>query len=472
MPNAVNVTTYYLNQCNDKEWYKKYFQCGDYGDGSIFKCFSTNYRTLNSFSYYFDAFKEYIGVPRSQWDRKDTTGQEIAKQYVVNLVQSFLYTATRNIDGNVYYNLTSRGKDFDKMLKYGFTEEEEKLLIFLFIVNSSFCFTPRYILKQSKKVWDSWTNSGLSVEELKQSIIKFINEQANENYVDGIFNYDIVWYLSFFSDENFLKLYQIASNEELDNLHSLTVEEYKLRTKLNVLAWKFKSTNFQRPALFDTLIILYAAHSILEMTGTSIDFIAFYTKIIEDFSILIPLNKEKILKFISDNNDVFGVIFANAISQEDDFTERYVPIYRPRDIVDDIPEGKIDTTSKSGVEKLEVVRQVLKTLAKEKSSYKCALEPLNNCRYFTSKEDNRNYLEIHHLVPREFSCDFDDTIEVVENYVPLCPHCHRLLHKAVDRERKCLISYLYHQRITELQNHNIDLNIKTLYRYYRVENEK
>lgn len=118
------------------------------------------------------------------------------------------------------------------------------------------------------------------------------------------------------------------------------------------------------------------------------------------------------------------------------------------------------------------MRQVLKTLAKEKSSYKCALEPLNNCRYFTSKEDNRNYLEIHHLVPREFSCDFDDTIEFVENYVPLCPHCHRLLHKAVDRERKCLISYLYHQRITELQNHNIDLTIKTLYRYYRVENEK
>lgn len=84
-----------------------------------------------------------------------------------------------------------------------------------------------------------------------------------------VFLITIVWYLSFFSDENFLKLYQIASNEELDNLHSLTVEEYKLRTKLNVLAWKFKSTNFQRPALFDTLIILYAAHSILEMTGTS-----------------------------------------------------------------------------------------------------------------------------------------------------------------------------------------------------------
>lgn len=464
----MNILDYYSTQCNNNEWYDKYYKCGDNEDGSIFKCFSTNYRNLNSFKYYFNSFKNYIGIPRSQWDRKETTGQEKAKQYVVNLVQSFLYTALRNENGNVTYQLTSRGNDFDKMLQYGFTEEEEKLLIFLFIVNSSFCYTPRYILKQSKYVWDSWIKRGLSADNLKNEIIKFISEQSKNNRVSNIFNYDIVWYLGFFSDENFLKLYQIANDKEKEFLHEATIKAYKLETKKDVLAWKYKSTNFQRPALLDTLMMLYVAYSIFDMTNETIGFSDFYKRLINDFSKLISLDKEKVFNFIEENNSVFSIIYANAISEEDDFSERYVPVYRPHVFTESVPKEKIDTTSKEGVEKLEVVRQILKKLAKEKSNYKCALESLNNCKYFTSKEEERNYLEIHHFIPREFSCDFDDTIEFVENYIPLCPHCHRLLHKAVDRERQCLINYLYNQRIVELKNHNIDVTIETLYKYYRI----
>ncbi len=472
MSESLNILNYFHQQCKNEDWYQNYYKCGDDGDGSIFKCFSTNYRNLNSFDYYFNAFKEYIGVPRRFWDKKDTTGQEIAKQYVVNLVQSFLYSSSRDSVGDLIYNLTSRGKDFDKMLNAGFFENEQKLLTFLFIVNASFCFTPRYILKQSKKVWDKWLASGLSVEEIKRSIIRLVKEQLNENRVDGIFNYDIVWYLGFFSDENFLRLYHIATDEERQNLKEITVDDYKSRNKINVLAWKYKSTNFQRPALFDTLVMLYVSYSILEMTGRSVDFLTFYNKIVADFNLLLPLNIDNVINFIKENDNVFGVIFANAISEEDDFTERYIPVYRPREIIDEtVPEEKIDTTSKEGVEKLEVVRLVLKRLAKEKSNYRCALESLNNCKYFTSKEEEKNYLEIHHFVPREFSCDFDDTIEFVENYVPLCPHCHRLLHKAVDRERQCLITYLYNQRIEELKQHHIDISIATLYKYYKIDNE-
>ena len=73
--------------------------------------------------------------------------------------------------------MTSRGKDFDKMLEMGFLENEEKLLTFLFIVNSSFCFTPRYILKQSQLIWDKWLKSGLLINELKEKLIKFVREQ-------------------------------------------------------------------------------------------------------------------------------------------------------------------------------------------------------------------------------------------------------------------------------------------------------
>jgi ribosomal protein S16 len=475
MDESIKIIDYYNSQCKNSNWFANYYQCGSVGDGAVFKFLSTNYRTISTFEYYFDSFKKYINVPRSNWDKKETTGQEVAKQYVSNLVESFLYSSSRNKDGELIYNLTSRGQEFSAMIDNDFSEEDKRLLIFLFIVNSSFQQTPRYILKTAESVWNLWKEAGLKTNEIKNKIIEFFKSQLSERKIETIFNYDIVWYLSFYTDSSFLKLFSLASIEEKEKLKQSTIEAYKdkYKVKQNVLAWKYKSTNFQKPTLFDTLIMLYVSNSILEMMGTSVDFETFFSRIIEDFSSVISINKEKIFEFIKNNYSVFGIISANATSIEDDFTEKYIPVYRPVKEIkeEDIPTEKIDTTSQEGVEKLEVVRQVLKKLAKEKSSYKCALQDINGCHYFTSKEDNNNYLEIHHLIPREFSYDFEDTIEFVENYVPLCPHCHRMIHKAVDRERKGIITYLFNQRIAELKKHGIDVDIKTLYKFYKIDKD-
>lgn len=473
MDDSSNVIEYYNSQCKEEDWYANYYQCGAIGAGSIFKFLSTNYRTLSSFEYYFDNFKKYINIPRSNWDKKETTGQEIAKQYVSNLVESFLYSSSRNKDGELIYNLTSRGKDFSTMLAADFSDDDKRLLIFLFLVNSSFQQTPRYILKTSEHVWHQWKSAGLKVETIKNSIRDFFNGQQSEKKIENIFSYDIIWYLSFYSDASFLKMYSLASEEEKCLLKQETIDAYKSKDKTNVLAWKYKSTNFQRPALLDTLVMIYVSNSILEMMGATVDFETFYKRVVEDFSSVLPLNRTKILDFIKSNYSVFSVISANATSEDDDFTEKYIPAYRPTKEIkeEEIPTEKIDTTSEEGIEKLEVVRQVLKKLAKEKANYKCALQDINGCHYFTSKEDNQNYLEIHHLIPREFSYDFEDTIEFVENYVPLCPHCHRMIHKAVDRERKGIITYLFNQRIEELKKHNIDVDIKTLYKFYKIDKD-
>lgn len=58
MDENIKLLEYYREKCKDKFWYTKYYQCGKKDDGSIFKCFSTNYRDLNSFEYYFNAFKK------------------------------------------------------------------------------------------------------------------------------------------------------------------------------------------------------------------------------------------------------------------------------------------------------------------------------------------------------------------------------------------------------------------------------
>ena len=91
------------------------------------------------------------------------------------------------------------------------------------------------------------------------------------------------------------------------------------------------------------------------------------------------------------------------------------------------------------------------------------------CKYFTAKENNHNYLEIHHLIPREFANDFDSPIEILDNYVALCPNCHRKIHLAVDKERLHMINTLYMDRKEKLLGHGLNIELKELYRYYKID---
>lgn len=469
----MKIKDYYIDRCKDSTWYNRYYQCGNNGQGSIFKCFGTNYRDLSSFEYYFKEFKKYVGLPRNLWSKKETTGQEIAKQYVVNMVDSFLYLSKRNQDKELVYELSSRGQDFERMINGDFSEKEKKLLLVIYLMNSAFKKTPRYLLKQGWNVWESWALANLNEQELFDEIKNFLLSEQKNKKVENIFDYDIVWYLSFYSDTEFLKLYNISNNVDKTLLKEMTKEDYKNSNTKNVHSWKYKNTNFQRPMLFDTLIIIYLSKVIKDCQIADLSYNEFYFALIDSFAKVYSINKEKVANYLFANESIFKVIFKNATSEEDDFTERYISSYRPknRKEIEELLSEKIDATSQEGVEKLEVVRSVLKKLAKEKSQYKCALHDINQCNYFTSKEEHKNYLEIHHLVPREFSYNFEDTIEFVENYIPLCPRCHRMIHKAEDRERKNLINYLFNQRKLDLENNNIKVGIKDLYDFYKIDKE-
>lgn len=469
----MKIKNYFIEKNKNKEWYNKYYQCGDIGHGSIFKCFGTNYRDLSAFEYYFCEFKKYTGIPRSQWIKKSTTGQEVAKQYVVNMLESFLYLSKRNENNELIYELSSRGKDFEKMLKKDFTQNERNLLTYIYLMNSSFRKTPRYLIKQSWEVLEYWNRAGLEFEECMLLIQKFIPFISKERRVESIFKYDIVWFLSFYSDIEFIKLYRISSDFEKQELQEKTIEDYINSNKQNVVAYKYKGTNFSRPMLINTLLIIYLSKLVKDSYLSDMSMFEFYQNLISGYSKMFYIDSDKVFNFILKNEKIFKVIFKNAISEDDDFTERYIPTYRPKDKkeLENLLSEKIDATSQEGIEKLEVVRSVLKKLAKEKSQYKCALHDINQCNYFTSKEEHKNYLEIHHLVPREFSYNFEDTIEFVENYVPLCPRCHRMIHKAEDRERRGLIGHLFNQRRTDLENNNIKITIRDLFDFYKIDKE-
>jgi len=462
----MNVKEYYEQQKKNQEWFTRFYSCHKDYDGSMFKFLNTNRRKLLSFEDTFSKFLKYENLPRNKWAVSEKTGQELAKQYVAPMTETLLFSSSRQ-NNQLIYTLTARGRAFKAMLENNFSDNEKTLLITLFIINASFNKTPRYIIKKATEVFSSFDKIGITNSILKEVIVEFLKVQDNLKIVD-IFEYDIVWLKSFYSDENFLKLFSIADNTIKNQLKEIAITGYKQSNKSELLSWKYKGTNFQKATLIDTLTLLYLTLSLESHKENNEAFEAFIQSVVKDFSLAFMIDCKKVLDFIFKHYDMFKIIFENFISNDDDFTEKYITPYKARDVKIKMPTEKIDTTSKEGIEKLEIVREVLKQLAKEKAQYRCALESLNQCRYFTGREENNNFLEIHHLIPREFSYVFVDTIEFVENYVPLCPHCHRMIHKAVDRERTMLINYLFNQRIKDLKSNTIDIDIKGLYEFYKV----
>jgi len=178
------------------------------------------------------------------------------------------------------------------------------------------------------------------------------------------------------------------------------------------------------------------------------------------------IDKDKLFKFINDNVNLkeFEVIFKEAILYE------FEEIEEEKGFTNDNDINAIKNTANSiEVNQRATINKGIKQRVKGMSDYRCACEDLNSCLYFTSKEDNCNYLEIHHLIPVEFHNEFEDSIEIIQNYVALCPNCHRMIHHGADRERKPMITYLFKKRKDALARNNIKIEEKQLLQYYYIE---
>lgn len=103
--------------------------------------------------------------------------------------------------------------------------------------------------------------------------------------------------------------------------------------------------------------------------------------------------------------------------------------------------------------------------------YKCSCHTEEHL-YFTSNVTKKNYLEFHHLIPfsnQEFYLtNFNIDLDVAENLIPLCPHCHMLLHHSVAKEKAIVLQFLYNKHIDELRKVDSDINLFRLMEFYNV----
>lgn len=101
--------------------------------------------------------------------------------------------------------------------------------------------------------------------------------------------------------------------------------------------------------------------------------------------------------------------------------------------------------------------------ALEHADYLC--EYNSNDRIFFRK-NGKPYTEPHHLIPISKYSDFEYSVDVMENIVSLCSHCHNLLHYGRFEDKNPVLTKLYNDRIDALRKCGLDLTLEQLKTYY------
>jgi len=439
-----------------------YTEAGNGKLGCMYYSFNSNYRYIKSYLKNYETFKAADGVDRNEWEMNPEHGQEMLKQHTVKMLQSKLFSKNER----VYYQ-TRKGETLGS-IPIDYTENEKWILIFLILLDAYFEDIPNYFLERTQYVLENLIASSNGSLDITKETMKFIKECSDKPTID-MFSQDYIYIDTFFQpydSQDFLSLYLNSNENEKQKLHEYVRSNYETKARNCILSKKFKASGvYDRGMVIDNAKVLFLMEYFLQ--NMKFDGYEDYThKIIECYKQIELIDEDRVLHFIEENREVYQMIYYNLFEQ--DMLEIDETVYEDEGI---IPIEKIDNTTTATITKFKQINSILKRKAMERANYKCELEILCNCasHYFTSKKTGQNYLEIHHLIPREFSNEFENSIETVENYVSLCPRCHRLLHQANDRERTMALNSLFAQRGELLKARGITVDNRTIKKYYGIE---
>lgn len=104
-----------------------------------------------------------------------------------------------------------------------------------------------------------------------------------------------------------------------------------------------------------------------------------------------------------------------------------------------IPSKKIHTENYQYIRDKILIKQVI-----ESNNYKCEINSRHET--FIAETTKRSYMEGHHIVPLKYQGNFEYSLDVYANVLGVCPSCHRMLHYGVIKDKKIILSAIYHQR--------------------------
>lgn len=458
---------YYQNMWNNPDVAQKYWQCGANDYGNILWFMNTNFRTIApAFYNAYNELKVEVGHRPSEFAVVASHGQTKVKQLTVRMRQTWLYF----IDGEGKYRCSRRGQMFEKAMNdTTLTSQEKDLICFMFLLAAEFNNTPKYLFQRTNECFQYYQDAGFTNGEilaLQRSFI--INSMREGNRLADLANEDYFYIANLYRpyrQTNFLSEFKRAPEIEKEDLKSYVRSNMINRTSNCILSKKYETSgNFNKPMIVECAWILYLTKKLMSLGTISYDEFVYST--VRCYRDLFVIEPTRVFAFIDENSEVFKTIY-NTLYDVSITGEQ-------RDLSQEEIEGTIvvDPTDEQGQARQNQVSGVLKQMAKERSNYHCVLENIEDCssHYFTSKKENQNYVEVHHFIPREFASEFDHTIEIIENYVTLCPCCHRKIHHATDRERRHMIIEIYKQRKELLESRGIQIqDPKKLLEFYKFD---
>ncbi|OGM90320.1 hypothetical protein A2755_03975 [Candidatus Wolfebacteria bacterium RIFCSPHIGHO2_01_FULL_48_22] len=467
----MNLLQIYKKKNEDKGWFLDHSTLAKGMAGKMFEYTNTNFRTQSSFTNAFLEFLKIENKPRELWPKQKDHKQEVHKQYVMNMIQSKLFKKNKND----LYSRTAKGHLYGDFVKIkDFTENDQWFANYLFLLNGYYLNRKNYIIHRVKEDLLGYL---LSVEGItERSLIEDAGALLDADSLDTTLKNKFFYIHSFYNDPDFLTSYLRSTEMERLELASYIAKNLRNKDFQCCISTKYQpSGNFNRSMLIDETRVFLMTLSFIQSKSASLDntYNIFATAFIENIG---DLSEKQMLAYLYANKDIFEPIFVEILESEDVEVsvseDAFAEIIKIEEIdKTDRPEEYIDETSEGGRLKIKSIHNIRKKQARMLSGYTCALEKINNCKpiYFTAKKKGKNYLELHHLIPREFRNDFSYSIEVLANYITLCPRCHRQIHLAIDRERKHLINSLYAERKDRLTVVKLELDLNTLYDYYRIE---
>lgn len=366
---------------------------------------------------------------------------------------------------------TAKGEVFEKFLQEKLTPEDRWFMDYLFAADAYFALESNYIFAETDRVFSAWQAAGYSLAQIYNSLIYLFNiRQGNmEEYLQT----EYVIMITFKNDPEFLSAYRTASEFEKSELHDYISDNFTKERYACIVSSKFSPTALiDCDTVLDDAKLLFFTHYIKNSHPISLEnmvdvFAQVYTRFYK-------LNVKKVTNFIMMYEDVFRMTYLNLFSnsRELPLSEAECSFEQDEDALEEAIKDNFDYTTTETLDTLNKVNAVFSSAAKYETDFKCELHKENRCKYFTSKETGKPYLEIHQLIPRDYANEFGSSIERASNYVPLCPHCHRLIHQAADAERFRLLATIYQKRKSWLAEDGIEPSNELLFAIYGIEQSK
>lgn len=102
----------------------------------------------------------------------------------------------------------------------------------------------------------------------------------------------------------------------------------------------------------------------------------------------------------------------------------------------------------------------------KRNGYRCIFSTESQIHETFLKPDGTMYMEVHHLIPLEQQCNFDNKLDTKANLVPVCPLCHRKLHHGRKVDIDEMLSVLYAKRHELLAQSGLSITEDKLKSYY------